>query len=612
MLKISGLLILMFFIFSGCKPEADEPSRSPNLGLNGEPIEAGTKEVYIFAAGRADAVLITTEYHTVLIDTGERVHGQGIVSHLQERGINEIDYLIITHFDGDHVGGAHLVVSSMDVNNVIIPDYTRDSSNVQRFFNALELKGIEPHVLTETIRFTLDDAAFMLNPTLLSDHDLQNREIINGDEDDDDDDDEVTDDDYSIVVSVTHGENSFLYTGDAAALRLGELLENEEIMNTDYTFLKAPRHGRRNALSLRFIRTISPQYAVITGFHPDYQRKYSPDGQERPAHWRIISQYEEVGAQVFFTMSESAHVICNGKELTVSGYSPVIEDTPRILGLNGRPITAGTKEVYIFGIGRADAILITTQYHTVLIDAGGRAHGNDVVNHLQSRDINKIDYFIITHYDSDHFGGAAAVVNELDIQNVIVPDYTRESNHLSRLNNALEQKEITPQTLTETLRFTLDDTEFMLNPTQLSGEIVSDGDDDDDDDSAMSNGDFSIVVSVTHGENNFLYTGGAAEMRLQELLMNDEIMNTDYTFLKVPRHGRRDNSSVVFIRAINPNYAVITGFHPDDEGLYASERPTHRRIVSALVEDSGAEIFFTMDRSAHIVSDGTELTVSYH
>jgi beta-lactamase superfamily II metal-dependent hydrolase len=209
-------------------------------------------------------------------------------------------------------------------------------------------------------------------------------------------------------------------------------------------------------------------------------------------------------------------------------------------------------------------------------------------------------------------GGAYAVINELDVANVIVPDYIRESGHLTRLNNALAQKETVPRALTETIRFTLDETEFMLNPTQLDFQDIEITSEDDGDDSgnAMTNGDFSIIVSAAHGENSFLYTGGAAELRLQELLQNNEIMNVDYDFLKVPRHGRRDNSSIEFIRAVSPRYAIITGFHPDDEEKYAPERPTHRRIVSAL-EEANAKIFFTMSRSAHVICNGRELTVSY-
>jgi hypothetical protein len=62
---------------------------------------------------------------------------------------------------------------------------------------------------------------------------------------------------------------------------------------------------------------------------------------------------------------------------------------------------SGIMEVHVFGIGRADAVLITTENHAVLIDTGERNHGWQIANYLFSLDIRRIDYLIITHFDSD-------------------------------------------------------------------------------------------------------------------------------------------------------------------------------------------------------------------
>jgi len=89
--------------------------------------------------------------------------------------------------------------------------------------------------------------------------------------------------------------------------------------------------------------------------------------------------------------------------------------------VTARPYTeTGHVEILVFGIGRSDAILITTENHAMLIDTGSREHGPLIVEYLQRKDIDKIDYLIITHFDSDHVGGAYILISEIDVINVIV------------------------------------------------------------------------------------------------------------------------------------------------------------------------------------------------
>ena len=295
--RIIVLMLMLIPIFVGCTPEEESV--------------LGTMEILVFGIGRADSILITTETHTVMIDTGERQHGSHIVSYLLCQNIDTIDYLIITHFDRDHVGGAYVILNEIDVRNVIVPNYSRASNHVNRFDAAMEEAQLEPLVLTETIRFILDGAAFTVNPSQLGYIHVSSRY------EDDAVDQTIppsTGDDYSLVVSITHGGNSFLFTGDAVAGRLQELLENDEIMNTNYDFLKVPRHGRHNRRSIEFIQAISPRYAVITGFHPDLLLHYYP---ERPSDERVIAALERVGAEIFFTMSTGVRVRSDGTNLTL-------------------------------------------------------------------------------------------------------------------------------------------------------------------------------------------------------------------------------------------------------------------------------------------------------
>jgi len=288
MLKMYFALSLLFLL-AACASEAYTMEETPPPLL----------DITVFGIGRADAILITTNNHAVMIDAGENRHGMYLLEHLHKQEITHLDYLIITHFDSDHVGGAHTIVDNLPIGKVIVPDYTRESNHIMRFEQALANAEQEAYVLTSPMRFSLDDAEFYVNPAQLT----------------------AIGDNMSIVVSVSHGANDFLFTGDAEDRRLRELLAHDELMATDFDFLKVPRHGRYNRFSVPFIEAISPQYAVITGFHFLDSAKHPG---ERPADMRVIATLYTIGAEVFYTMRETFHLQCNGAEIKIldtTGFS---------------------------------------------------------------------------------------------------------------------------------------------------------------------------------------------------------------------------------------------------------------------------------------------------
>ncbi|MCL2373320.1 MAG: MBL fold metallo-hydrolase [Defluviitaleaceae bacterium] len=274
---------------------------------------------------------------------------------------------------------------------------------------------------------------------------------------------------------------------------------------------------------------------------------------------------------------------------------------------------SGDVEILIFGIGRADAFVIKTQNYVVMIDAGERQHGRPIAQYLQRQNISTIDYLIITHFDGDHVGGAYLIRNNFNVKNVIVPNYTRDSGHVRRFETTLRNQRQEATILTETKRFTLDDVSFILDPLRhdYAYYIASyEGYEEENDTTTITGDDFSIIVSISHGDNNLLFTGDAMELRLEQLLNNNEIMSINHNFLKVPRHGRHSRLSTELIQAISPQYAVITGFHPDLAAVFYPQRPVDQRVIAAL-ENAGAEIFFTMASSVRGISDGTSLVFEY-
>lgn len=266
----------------------------------------------------------------------------------------------------------------------------------------------------------------------------------------------------------------------------------------------------------------------------------------------------------------------------------------------GSDITAdagpGTVEIYTFNIGKADAILITTENHTVLIDTGLDKNGDDIVAYLKNQDISKIDYLILTHFDKDHVGGADIIIEEISVGQVVMPNYTKDSKQYNQFVEAAEKMELSQTILTQEMSFTLDDAAFTVYPSQLEYRDYSDGTEDE-----SQENNHSLAVSLNHCENNFLFTGDAMAQRINELLNTDEIVSTTYDFLKVPHHGKYNERSEAFILAVQPKYAVIT---------CSEDNPADDRIISAL-EAAGTQVFLTTEGNIYCVSDGTALIVTY-
>ncbi len=245
--------------------------------------KAGQMEVMFFNAGKADACLLRTENSTVLIDTGKNKFGKEIVSWLQANGISEIDVMFITHFDKDHVGGADAVLEAVRVHQIYEPAYESDSKQYVQYREALAAAGLNAESLEENIAFELDGVRYVV--------DVANSRYYGEDEEND----------FSLVIGITHGENSFLMAGDAENPRLLELLE-EGI--GAYDVLKVPHHGREEKASAAFFAAVKPAYAIITSDEDDLEDDSVVYGLRRYG-------------QVYLTRYGAVRVVSDGQSLLV-------------------------------------------------------------------------------------------------------------------------------------------------------------------------------------------------------------------------------------------------------------------------------------------------------
>lgn len=250
-------------------------------------------------------------------------------------------------------------------------------------------------------------------------------------------------------------------------------------------------------------------------------------------------------------------------------------------------VNYGTFEMKILKIGASDAIILKSSTgKTVLIDAGSESDSDAILKYLSQKGISYVDYFIVTHFDNDHIGGAPKVIQGINIGTVIQPSYDRSGNKTYTLYaNALAAKGIAPKSISSTYSFSLGNVDCKIYTAQKSSYTET------------KDNDFSLVARFVHGENSFLFTGDIMSERIAELL-NTSGLQSDFVLL--PRHGQYENNLQQFINMVKPTYAAIT----------CSDKKPEDSRVTQFAKNVGATVYLTRNGYINAVSNGKKLTVS--
>lgn len=245
----------------------------------------------VMKIGKADCIVLAEESYTVLIDCGESDDGTEIIKHLQEMGTDEIDCLIITHFDRDHIGGAADVIDAFPVKRLLEPDYEPESPDSEEYLayrDAISRNQIQAEALHDDLQLKIGGMRMQIyTANAVYDKNIDNNN--------------------SLVVDVTHEGNRFLFAGDIEKQRIQDMLEQGQINSCD--FLKVPHHGRYNSALNDLFEAASPTYAAITC------------SVKNPPEQETLDALEAVGCIVYSTKDSEVHVRStkNGVHVDQSG-----------------------------------------------------------------------------------------------------------------------------------------------------------------------------------------------------------------------------------------------------------------------------------------------------
>ncbi len=127
----AGFLVLLLCL-AGCNPKdmnsvtaqaSGQASQEQQLNEASPQEQAlGSLNLHYLDVGQGNAVLAESQGRYMLIDGGARKASTFVVSYLEKQGVKELDYLLISHFDEDHLAGAIGALHKFPVKQLITPD----------------------------------------------------------------------------------------------------------------------------------------------------------------------------------------------------------------------------------------------------------------------------------------------------------------------------------------------------------------------------------------------------------------------------------------------------------------------------------------------------------
>lgn len=272
----------------GAKVSWDEKKNALRITQNMN----GTVSVHFIDVGQGDAILIDNEAFEVLIDGGNNKDGKAVAAYLKDYVDENLDLVIATHPDADHIGGLDDVIKDYAVSEIIDSGASKETKTYAEYWQAAQN---EPNCKVLYDEDMILDLGYGASLKIIETGD--NYKDAN---------------DNSVVTQLNYGEISILFTGDME--QEAESASLSKFGKVDV--LKAGHHGSKTSSSQKLLDILQPEYVIISA---------GKENSYGHPHKAVLERYFNSGATVYGTFRSGTIVMnTDGHSVFFQTNDPVI------------------------------------------------------------------------------------------------------------------------------------------------------------------------------------------------------------------------------------------------------------------------------------------------
>ena len=291
-------------------------------------------------------------------------------------------------------------------------------------------------------------------------------------------------------------------------------------------------------------------------------------------------------------------VVIAAAAITVSeirgGPLPTWDEIYTILGVSQDALDRDKcLAVHFIDVGQGDCIYVRAPDGSdMLIDAGENGNDKKILAYLKKYGDRELDYVVATHPHSDHIGSLDEVIADCTVHNVIMPRLsdvnTPTTSGYTSLLKAVKKSKAKVISAKPGKVFMLQDAVCTVLSPKTQSENLN---------------NMSVVLRLELGERSFLFTGDAETEVEKQMLQGDYASKLNVDVLKLGHHGSHTSSSAAFLKAVLPEYGVISCGAGNDYGH------PHKETLQKLSKLETTVMRTDKQGSIRFYTDGAEFMV---
>lgn len=250
-------LLFLYAAFIGCAATPDGKRKyllvsalsvltlTAAIWVNCQDYQYGVLTALTLDVGQGESVILTSGGETALVDCGNsnsyKDPGGLAADTLHSMGVRELSAVVVTHYHADHTNGLYEVLRRIPVQTIYLPDIEDEYGVRERLVSLAEEKGAQVTYVTKETADTLGDTVLTIYPPVQSGGDLN---------------------ELGLTALASAGDFDLLITGDMSGSTEKKLVETYAL--PDIEVLVVSHHGSRYSSNIRFLKSVTPEAAVIS------------------------------------------------------------------------------------------------------------------------------------------------------------------------------------------------------------------------------------------------------------------------------------------------------------------------------------------------------------